>query len=95
MRSSGLGATGTGPTWKVVAGIRPQVTGLRAPGGFEVDLIWRHGALERATIRSLLGRPLRVRRGNTLRNVDTRRGATLTLIGDELRAGTRLSGSRE
>ena len=63
-----------------------QVTGLRAPGGFEVDLIWRHGALERATIRSLLGRPLRARRGNTLRMFDTSRGATLTLVGDDLRA---------
>jgi alpha-L-fucosidase 2 len=66
-----------------------QVTGLRAPGGFEVDLIWRHGSLDRATIRSLLGRPLRIRRGNALRMFDTRRGATLTLIGDDLRASGR------
>jgi alpha-L-fucosidase 2 len=60
------------------------VTGLRARGGFEIDLAWTRGALERASIRSLLGRPLRVRRGNTLRTLDTTRGATLTLVGDEL-----------
>jgi hypothetical protein len=61
-----------------------HVTGLRTRGGFEIDLSWKHGALERASIRSLLGRPLRVRRGNTLRTFDTTRGATLTLVGDEL-----------
>jgi alpha-L-fucosidase 2 len=60
------------------------VTGLRARGGFEVDLAWKHSALERATIRSLLGQPLRVRRGNTLRSFEVRRGATLTLVGDDL-----------
>jgi len=61
-----------------------HVTGLRTRGGFEIDLSWKDGALERASIRSLLGRPLRVRRGNTLRTFDTTRGATLTLVGDEL-----------
>jgi len=63
-----------------------RVTGLRARGGFEVDLAWKHGTLERATIRSLLGRPLRVRRGNARRTFDaTARGAAITLVGDDLR----------
>jgi alpha-L-fucosidase 2 len=62
-----------------------RVTGLRARGGFEVDLTWTHGGLERATIRSLLGQPLHVRRGNTRRTFDITRGATLTLSGEDLR----------
>jgi alpha-L-fucosidase 2 len=61
-----------------------SVTGLRARGGFEIDLAWTRGALERATVRSLLGRPLRLHRGTTLRTFDTTRGATLTFVGDDL-----------
>jgi alpha-L-fucosidase 2 len=72
-----------------------HVTGLRARGGFEIDLAWKSGALERATVRSLLGRPLRLRRGNALRTFDTTRGATVTVVGDELRAAAAVRGRRE
>jgi hypothetical protein len=62
-----------------------RVTGLRARGGFEIDMTWKSGGLERTTVRSLLGLPLRLRRGNTLRSFDrTKRGAMLTLLGDDL-----------
>ena len=49
-------------------------------------MTWKNGALQRASVRSLLGQPLRVRRGNTLRTFDTKRGAIFTLVGDDLRA---------
>jgi alpha-L-fucosidase 2 len=63
-----------------------RVTGLRARGGFEIDLLWKNGALERTSVRSLAGRPLRLRRGDTLRTVaHSARGAVLVFTGDDLR----------
>jgi hypothetical protein len=38
-----------------------RVTGLRARGGFEVDIGWEHGEVARAEIRSVLGGTARVR----------------------------------
>jgi alpha-L-fucosidase 2 len=61
-----------------------QVTGLRARGGFEIDLQWKNGSLERARVRSLLGKPLRLRLGETVKTQRTSRGATLVFTGGEL-----------
>ncbi|MFW6161182.1 MAG: glycosyl hydrolase family 95 catalytic domain-containing protein [Planctomycetota bacterium] len=40
-----------------------RVSGLRARGGFTVDIAWDGGRLAKATLRSRLGRPCRVRTG--------------------------------
>ena len=62
-----------------------RVTGLRARGGFEIDLSWKDGAVERATVRSRLGRSLRLRYGDIVRNVErTTRGAAFVFEGDRL-----------
>jgi alpha-L-fucosidase 2 len=63
-----------------------SVTGLRARGGFEIDLSWTNGRIERVTVRSLLGQPLRLRRADSERAVArTTRGAVLVFAGDDLR----------
>ena len=65
-----------------------RVTGLRARGGFEIDLSWKDGALERVAVRSLRGGPLRLRRSETLRTVNsTVAGAVLSFSGEALRPG--------
>jgi alpha-L-fucosidase 2 len=45
------------------------VTGLRARGGFEVDLRWRDGKLERATLRAPHGAHGRLRYGSVVRDI--------------------------
>jgi alpha-L-fucosidase 2 len=50
---------------------RGSITGLRARGGFELDIAWKGSALERATIRSKLGERCRLR---TATDVDVRGG---------------------
>ena len=56
-----------------------RVTGLRARGGFEVDLAWQAGALTEARLRSLLGRPVVVRCGDREVRFETQPGRVYDL----------------
>jgi alpha-L-fucosidase 2 len=58
------------------------VSGLRARGGFTVNLEWQDGRLRQAVIRSDQGGVCRIRCGNQSREFPTTAGETLTLRGD-------------
>jgi alpha-L-fucosidase 2 len=58
-----------------------SVKGLRARGGFDVDVAWQDGQLTRTTIRSQLGNPCLVRYGDQTRAVNLRKLDACTLDG--------------
>jgi alpha-L-fucosidase 2 len=64
-----------------------SVKGLRARGGFEVDLAWRDGKLENAAIRNVGSGPAiaKVRYGNETASLNTTAGQ-LTKLNGELKA---------
>ncbi|MFT5514690.1 MAG: alpha-L-fucosidase 2, partial [Rhodothermales bacterium] len=63
-----------------------QVRGLRARGGFEIDLAWEDGSLTKATLKSVSATgPHRVRYGSLSWTVDLGPGETMTLKGPEKR----------
>jgi len=56
-----------------------RITGLRARGGFEIDITWDGGKLVEATIRSKLGRPCKVRCGRKAIELKTDAGKAYRL----------------
>lgn len=65
------------------AWVEGRVSGLRARGGFEVDLEWSGGRLQRARVKSLLGRRVRIRYRDREITLETRAGE-LYRLGPEL-----------
>ena len=58
-----------------------SIKGLRARGGFEVDLAWQNGKLRNARVQSLLGQPCKVRLGEREIALATKKGKAYELNG--------------
>jgi alpha-L-fucosidase 2 len=59
-----------------------NVKGLRARGGFEVDIAWHDGKLESATVKSLSDNPCRIRYCDKVRDVEIKKGDSVRLSHD-------------
>lgn len=66
-----------------------SITGLRARGGFEVDLVWREGKLGHVTIKSITGTRCQVRYGEKVVRLSIRRGGIVSLDTKLRRRGAR------
>jgi alpha-L-fucosidase 2 len=64
------------PTWK-----DGSVSGLKARGGFEVNMAWKDGKLTKSEIKSLLGNPFIVRVNGKTTNYAPAKGETIVIQG--------------
>lgn len=72
-----------------------KATGLRARGGFEVDLEWKEGKLLAATVRSIQGTGGRLRYGEKTIDLNLRPGHAATVDGDlKTRSSLPVSGAQ-
>jgi alpha-L-fucosidase 2 len=58
-----------------------SITGLRARGGFDVDLSWKEGKLVKATIKSTAGNPVTLRYGASKKEVRLTQGNSIIWTG--------------
>jgi len=70
-----------------------SVRGLRARGGFEVDMTWKAGKLQSAQIRSHTGGSIPVRYGEKTTRIQIRPGETVSLKADLTASAARSSNS--
>jgi alpha-L-fucosidase 2 len=59
-----------------------SIKGLRARGGFDIDLAWKGGKLTEAVLHSRLGNPCKVRYGQKVINLNPPVGQSVQLKGD-------------
>jgi len=59
-----------------------MVTGLRARGGFEVDMSWENGKLTRAVVRSSKGNACKLHTGDKTIDLKTEAGKSYAFDGD-------------
>lgn len=57
-----------------------EVKGLRARGGFIVDLTWKDGKLTKGVLRSLLGNPVQLLCGGKVSFISTQKGEKIQLL---------------